>query len=71
MSTMEQAPATQSASLAARPSSRRAPLRERLCGAFQAINLLAALTAEENFALPLALAGRHPNQQWHRARATP
>lgn len=25
----------------------------------------------ENFALPLALAGRHPNPQWHRARATP
>jgi putative ABC transport system ATP-binding protein len=32
---------------------------------FQAFNLLPTLTAEENIALPLAIAGRKPDQAWY------
>jgi putative ABC transport system ATP-binding protein len=38
--------------------------RERVGFVFQAFNLLAALTAEQNITLPLRLAGRRPDQAW-------
>ncbi|WP_031064726.1 ABC transporter ATP-binding protein [Streptomyces sp. NRRL WC-3742] len=38
--------------------------RDRIGFIFQAFNLLPTLTASENITLPLALAGRKPDQQW-------
>ena len=38
--------------------------RDRLGFVFQAFNLVPVLTAEENITLPLALAGRKPDQKW-------
>ncbi len=38
--------------------------RERLGFVFQAFNLVPALTAEENIALPLTLAGKRPDPAW-------
>jgi putative ABC transport system ATP-binding protein len=38
--------------------------RERLGFVFQAFNLIASLTAAENIALPLRLAGRRPDPDW-------
>jgi putative ABC transport system ATP-binding protein len=38
--------------------------RDRLGFVFQAFNLLATLTAEENITLPADLAGRAPDRQW-------
>jgi len=38
--------------------------RDRIGFIFQAFNLLPTLTALENITLPLALAGRKPDQQW-------
>ncbi|WP_438489929.1 ABC transporter ATP-binding protein [Streptomyces sp. S186] len=38
--------------------------RDRIGFIFQAFNLLPTLTAQENITLPLALAGRRPDQQW-------
>src|SRR5262245_15871203 len=38
--------------------------RERVGFVFQAFNLVPTLTAEENIALPLALAGRRPETTW-------
>ncbi|WP_329488617.1 ABC transporter ATP-binding protein [Kitasatospora sp. NBC_01246] len=38
--------------------------RDRVGFIFQAFNLLPTLTALENITLPLALAGRKPDQQW-------
>jgi putative ABC transport system ATP-binding protein len=38
--------------------------RDRLGFIFQAFNLLPTLTAAENITLPLALAGRKPDQSW-------
>ena len=38
--------------------------RERLGFVFQAFNLIPALTAAENIALPLTLAGRRPDPAW-------
>jgi putative ABC transport system ATP-binding protein len=38
--------------------------RERIGFVFQAYNLLATLTAAENIALPLAIAGRKPDSTW-------
>jgi putative ABC transport system ATP-binding protein len=38
--------------------------RQRLGFVFQAFNLIPALTAEENLALPLTLAGKRPNPAW-------
>ena len=38
--------------------------RERVGFIFQAFNLLPTLTAAENITLPLALAGRRPDQDW-------
>jgi putative ABC transport system ATP-binding protein len=38
--------------------------RERIGFVFQAFNLLPTLTAIENIALPLTLAGARPDQQW-------
>jgi putative ABC transport system ATP-binding protein len=38
--------------------------RDRIGFIFQAFNLLPTLTAAENIALPLALAGRKPDQAW-------
>ncbi|PZE64064.1 ABC transporter ATP-binding protein [Curtobacterium sp. MCBD17_021] len=37
--------------------------RNRIGFVFQAFNLIASLTAEQNVALPLELAGRHPSRQ--------
>ena len=43
----------------------RTLLRRRRIGfVFQAFNLVPALTAAENIALPLALAGERPEQEW-------
>ena len=43
----------------------RTLLRRRRIGfVFQAFNLIPALTAAENIALPLALAGERPEQEW-------
>jgi putative ABC transport system ATP-binding protein len=39
--------------------------RDRLGFVFQAFNLVPVLTAEENILLPLTLAGRKPEQDWH------
>ena len=39
--------------------------RDRLGFVFQAFNLVPVLTAEENIVLPLTLAGRKPDQEWH------
>jgi putative ABC transport system ATP-binding protein len=39
--------------------------RERIGFVFQAFNLVPALTALENITLPLALAGRKPDPEWH------
>jgi putative ABC transport system ATP-binding protein len=39
--------------------------RDRLGFVFQAFNLVPVLTAEENIVLPLTLAGRKPDKQWH------
>ncbi len=41
--------------------------RERLGFVFQAFNLVPTLTAEENITLPLALAGRTPDEDWMRS----
>jgi putative ABC transport system ATP-binding protein len=38
--------------------------RDRVGFVFQAYNLIPTLTALENITLPLALAGRNPDQQW-------
>ncbi|MCF3146235.1 ABC transporter ATP-binding protein [Streptomyces platensis] len=38
--------------------------RDRIGFIFQAFNLLPTLTALENITLPLAIAGRRPDQQW-------
>jgi putative ABC transport system ATP-binding protein len=38
--------------------------RERLGFVFQAFNLIPSLTAAENIALPLTLAGRRPDAEW-------
>jgi putative ABC transport system ATP-binding protein len=38
--------------------------RERLGFVFQAFNLVPALTAQENIALPLTLAGKRPDPHW-------
>lgn len=38
--------------------------RDRVGFIFQAFNLVPTLTAEENILLPLAIAGRKPDQQW-------
>ena len=38
--------------------------REQIGFVFQAFNLVPTLTAEENITLPLALAGRKPDQAW-------
>jgi putative ABC transport system ATP-binding protein len=38
--------------------------RDRIGFVFQAFNLIPTLDAEENITLPLALAGRKPDQQW-------
>jgi putative ABC transport system ATP-binding protein len=38
--------------------------RDRIGFVFQAFNLLPTLTAAENITLPLALAGRKPDQEW-------
>jgi putative ABC transport system ATP-binding protein len=39
--------------------------RDRLGFVFQAFNLVPVLTAEENITLPLQLAGRKPDGEWH------
>src|SRR5262245_41768554 len=39
--------------------------RKHIGFVFQAFNLLPTLTAEENIALPLAIAGRKPDQAWY------
>jgi putative ABC transport system ATP-binding protein len=39
--------------------------RDRLGFVFQAFNLVPVLTAEENIVLPLTLAGRKPDKDWH------
>jgi putative ABC transport system ATP-binding protein len=39
--------------------------RDRLGFVFQAFNLVPVLTAEENITLPLQLAGRKPDREWH------
>jgi putative ABC transport system ATP-binding protein len=39
--------------------------RDRLGFVFQAFNLVPVLTAEENIVLPLTLAGRKPDTDWH------
>jgi putative ABC transport system ATP-binding protein len=39
--------------------------RDRLGFVFQAFNLVPVLTAEENILLPLTLAGRKPEKEWH------
>jgi putative ABC transport system ATP-binding protein len=41
--------------------------RDRLGFVFQAFNLVPVLTAEENILLPLTLAGRKPDKEWHDA----
>ena len=38
--------------------------RDRIGFVFQAFNLIPTLDAEENITLPMALAGRKPDQQW-------
>ena len=38
--------------------------RERLGFVFQSFNLVPALTAQENIALPLTLAGKRPDPAW-------
>jgi putative ABC transport system ATP-binding protein len=38
--------------------------RDRIGFVFQAYNLVPTLTAEENILLPLAIAGRKPDQEW-------
>ena len=39
--------------------------RDRLGFVFQAFNLVPVLTAEENIVLPLTLAGKKPDREWH------
>jgi putative ABC transport system ATP-binding protein len=39
--------------------------RDRLGFVFQAFNLVPVLTAEENIILPLTLAGKKPDKEWH------
>jgi putative ABC transport system ATP-binding protein len=39
--------------------------RDRLGFVFQAFNLVPVLTAEENIVLPLTLAGKKPDKEWH------
>jgi putative ABC transport system ATP-binding protein len=39
--------------------------RDKLGFVFQAFNLVPVLTAEENILLPLTLAGRKPDSEWH------
>jgi putative ABC transport system ATP-binding protein len=39
--------------------------RDRLGFVFQAFNLVPVLTAEENIVLPLTLAGKKPDKDWH------
>ena len=45
--------------------------RDRIGFVFQAFNLVPTLTAEENITLPLALAGRKPDQEWLRHAGRP
>jgi putative ABC transport system ATP-binding protein len=40
--------------------------RDKIGFVFQAFNLLPVLTAEENIALPLSIAGRRPDREWMR-----
>jgi putative ABC transport system ATP-binding protein len=39
--------------------------RDRIGFVFQSFNLVPTLTARENILLPLSIAGRKPDQQWH------
>ncbi|MGZ4429351.1 MAG: ABC transporter ATP-binding protein [Nocardioidaceae bacterium] len=39
--------------------------RDRIGFVFQSFNLVPTLTAEENILLPLAIAGRSPDQEWY------
>jgi putative ABC transport system ATP-binding protein len=41
--------------------------RDRIGFVFQSFNLVPALTAEENITLPMAIAGRRPDQEWYDA----
>jgi putative ABC transport system ATP-binding protein len=41
--------------------------RDRIGFVFQSFNLVPTLTAEENIALPMAIAGRKPDQEWYDA----
>ncbi len=40
--------------------------RDRIGFVFQAYNLIPTLSAEENITLPLALAGKKPDEEWYR-----
>jgi putative ABC transport system ATP-binding protein len=40
--------------------------RDRIGFVFQAFNLVPTLTAAENIVLPLSIAGRRPDPEWHR-----
>ena len=44
--------------------------RDRVGFVFQAFNLVPTLTAEENITLPIALAGRRPDESWLRTLVT-
>jgi putative ABC transport system ATP-binding protein len=44
--------------------------RDRVGFVFQSFNLIPTLTAEENITLPLALAGRRPDEAWLQALVT-
>jgi putative ABC transport system ATP-binding protein len=41
--------------------------RDRIGFVFQSFNLVPTLTAEENITLPMAIAGRRPDQEWYDA----
>jgi putative ABC transport system ATP-binding protein len=47
------------------PSVDEVRVRRKLGFVFQAYNLVPVLTAEENILLPLTLAGRKPDSEWH------